>query len=191
MNRFDCKDPTYLSEDQEIVITGLTLSREVVDGLPMNVVGQSKEIELFLKEKGLWDVKCVDSPMPERNTMLGGVEVGENVQSWCRSVIGGLQHFVKCVRCDAAHAVSCLFCCRAGRRWRYQPSWDNGDSPDQGAVKCRSMSASLTAATLPCDQDGEPSLSISRARTPSRKSGCMEQRDDITNSIRNTSARLR
>ena len=59
--------------------------------------------------------------MPDRNTMLGGVEVGADLQSWCKSVIGGLQCFVRGTRYDMAHAVS-----RLGQQLV---------SPDSGTVK--------------------------------------------------------
>jgi hypothetical protein len=108
MSKFDCKDPTFLGKDQDIIFTGMTISRECANGRLVNVLSQSNEIKSFLKLKGIWDVRSVDSPMPDRNTMLGGDTVNDNVKSWCKSVIGGLQHFVRCTRWDISHAVSRL-----------------------------------------------------------------------------------
>ena len=121
MSKFDCKDPTFLNSDQDIIFTGMTISREIKNGRPVNTMSQSNEIESFLKLKGIWDVRKVDSPMPDRSPMLGGDAVSDNMKSWCKSVIGGLQHFVRGTMWDIAHAVS-----RLGQQLA---------NPDTGTVK--------------------------------------------------------
>ena len=49
MSRFDCKDPTYLSESTPIVFVGLELKRVIEGGVPVNVMSQSREIEKFFE----------------------------------------------------------------------------------------------------------------------------------------------
>ena len=105
--RFDCKDESYLAEGQPLVFTGMTVSQVRSQGRLATVLDLEKEVRDFLVSKGLWDVKVVESPMPNKNVLCQG-EVLENVNeiAWCKSVIGGLQHFVRSLRYDMAQAVS-------------------------------------------------------------------------------------
>jgi hypothetical protein len=108
-SRFDCKDETYLEVDQPIVFTGMRVSRELSEGRPVTVVDQASEVESFLEAKELWDVRVVSSPMPNRSVLAEGRQLeNDNEVSWCKSVIGGLQHFVRTLRWDIAHSVSRL-----------------------------------------------------------------------------------
>jgi hypothetical protein len=108
-SRFDCKDETYLEDDQSLVFTGLRVSQERSEGRPVTVVDQASEVENFLKVKELWDLRVVSSPMPNRNVLAEGKTLeNDNEIAWCKSVIGGLQHFVRSLRWDIAHAVSRL-----------------------------------------------------------------------------------
>jgi len=44
--------------------------------------------------------------MPNRNVLVDKGEINENLQCWCRSVIGGLHYFARGTRWDVSHAVS-------------------------------------------------------------------------------------
>ena len=44
--------------------------------------------------------------MPDRSKLLIEGEIGENLASWCKSVVGGLHYYARGVRYDISHAVS-------------------------------------------------------------------------------------
>ena len=106
MNRFDCKDPTYLEVGSTLTFTGLDISLKLVEGKTVVRVDQERDMLNFLEYKGLGNERVSKSPMPDRKELLDPTEISENLQSWCKSVIGGLHYFARGTRWDIAQSVS-------------------------------------------------------------------------------------
>ena len=104
--RFNCKDPTYLDTDTDITFTGIDISMSLDEGQPVYRMDQTRDLVNFLDEKGIRSVKHRSSPMPDKSVLLNDEPIGENLQSWCRSVIGGLHFYARGTRWDIAQAVS-------------------------------------------------------------------------------------
>jgi hypothetical protein len=106
MARFDCKDPTYLTDGETITFTGLDLSMNIVEGYPRYQLSQERELREFLVDKGLEGERRRSSPMPDKTILYNDDEISEGWAAWCRSVIGGLLFFSRGVRWDISQAVS-------------------------------------------------------------------------------------
>ena len=118
--RFDCKDPEFLELGGTMTFTGLDISRECVGGRDWYYLSQLNDMQEFLHSSGLVDEKqrdaSRDAPMSNRQTALSDTgELTESERSWCRSVIGELNHFSRTVKWDIAHAVSRV------SQWMRQP----------------------------------------------------------------------
>ena len=104
--KFDCKEPQYVTEDNSITFTGWDISMRAVAGDQVFSLSQQRELEMFLEEYELSEVQERQSPMPDKRKLVDSTVITENEQKWCRAVIGGLNHFVRPTRYDIAHAVS-------------------------------------------------------------------------------------
>jgi len=69
-------------------------------------VNQRKDVESFLGDKGLDGVPLRNNPMPNRKLIRDDSEISANLESWCKSVIGGLHCFARGTRWDISQAVS-------------------------------------------------------------------------------------
>ena len=105
-DRFDCKDPTYLEVGGRLTFTGLDVCLVEADGRLVVRVEQERDILNFLEDKGLDSEVISPSPMSDRKKLLDSAEISENLQSWCRSVIGGLHYFARGTRWDITQSVS-------------------------------------------------------------------------------------
>ena len=104
--RFDCKDPTFLEPNGSLTFTGLDIEMKAVEGRMSYVVNQGRDMLEFLRDKGLDGVKLADSPMPDKRSIMQGECISENMQSWCRSVVGGMHFFARGTRWDSSQTVS-------------------------------------------------------------------------------------
>ena len=104
--RFDCKDPTYLELGETLTFTGMDISMIEREGKVLYRIDQARDIIEFLEQKGMSEEKVQTSPMPNRKLLCNKEEINSNLQTWCRSVIGGLHYFARGVRYDIAHAIS-------------------------------------------------------------------------------------
>ena len=76
------------------------------EGKVLYRIDQARDIIEFLEQKGMSEEKVQTSPMPNRKLLCNKEEINSNLQTWCRSVIGGLHYFARGVRYDIAHAIS-------------------------------------------------------------------------------------
>ena len=94
--RFQCKDPEYVTPNNNITFTGMDIGMEVDNnGAEWYTVSQERELREFLIGKGLDQEKIRTSPMNDRSVITRAGELGPNMITWCKSVIGGLYHTPK------------------------------------------------------------------------------------------------
>ena len=105
-DRFDCKDPEYLTDGSTLTYTGWDVSMSVVGDEQVYQISQEREMRRFLEETGLDSVSVRVAPMPDRDEMVDSTPVDVEEERWCRRVIGELNHFVRSTRWDIAHPVS-------------------------------------------------------------------------------------
>ena len=110
MGDFECKDPTYLNVDQPIIFTGFRIRQHQVEKAEgsetVYTMDQETDLLEFLAQKGLDAERLRDNPMADRKTLLTTGAVSENMQSWCKSVVGGLHYYARGTRWDISFAVS-------------------------------------------------------------------------------------
>ena len=75
-----------------MTFTGMIISTE--GELLMYSMGQGRDLGDFLHAKGLGEEKCRENPMADKTVLADTTELSENLQSWCRSVIGGLHYII-------------------------------------------------------------------------------------------------
>lgn len=105
-NKFECKDPTYLQQDSPIVFTGMRITQSEIEGKQVYSLDQETDVLDFLASKGLDQERLRDNPMADRKTLLDSTPVNSNLESWCKSVIGGLHYYARGTRWDISQAVS-------------------------------------------------------------------------------------
>ena len=105
-DKFDCKDPTYLELGESLTFTGTEISMHSEGQTRYYSMRQYSDMMEFLVSKGLESEKVRQNPMADRKVLVDEGEIGENMKSWCRSVIGGLQYYARGTRWDIAYAVS-------------------------------------------------------------------------------------
>ena len=104
--RFECKDPTWLSVEGPMTFTGMDISMYTEGAQLMYSMGQGRDMGDFLHAKGLGEEKLRENPMADKTVLTDPEEISENLQSWCRSVIGGLHYYARGTRYDISYAVS-------------------------------------------------------------------------------------
>ena len=104
--RFECKDPTWLSVEDPMTFTGMDISLYTEGEQLMYSMGQGRDLGDFLHAKGLSEEKLRENPMADKRVLTDTAEISENQQSWCRSVIGGLHYYARGTRYDISYAVS-------------------------------------------------------------------------------------
>ena len=105
-DKFECKDPTYLQPDNPIVFTGMRIVQSEVEGQQVYSMDQETDVLEFLATKGLDQEKLRDNPMSDKKTLLDTTPINDNLQSWCRSVLGGLHYYARGTRWDISQSVS-------------------------------------------------------------------------------------
>ena len=98
--RFECKDPTWLSVGSPMTFTGMDISLYTEDEQLVYSMGQGRDLSDFLHAKGLSEEKLRENPMADKRVLTDSEEISENLQSWCRSVIGGLHYYARGTRYD-------------------------------------------------------------------------------------------
>ena len=111
MTDFQCKDPTYLDTDQPITFTGIRIGQVETGGQTVYTMDQESDMLEFLAQKGLDGERLRDNPMADRKTLLNKEPINENMQSWCRSVVGGLHYYARGTRWDISFPVSRIGVC--------------------------------------------------------------------------------
>ena len=104
--RFECKDPSWLSEGSPMTFTGMDIRQFTEGGKVMYSMDQGRDMREFLEAKGLGAEKLRQNPMADKAMLTDTAEISENLQSWCRSVLGGLHYYARGTRYDIAYAVS-------------------------------------------------------------------------------------
>ena len=92
--RFECKDPDWLSVDSTLTFTGMDISEVAEAGGTVYRMDQTRDLRDFLTVKGLGGERPRENPIGDKSVLADGEVVCENLQSWCRSVIGGLHYFL-------------------------------------------------------------------------------------------------
>jgi hypothetical protein len=105
-DKFECKDPTYLQPDNPIVFTGMRIVQSEVEGQQVYSMDLETDVLEFLATKGLDQEKLRDNPMSDKKTLLDTTPINDNLQSWCRSVLGGLHYYARGTRWDISQSVS-------------------------------------------------------------------------------------
>ena len=90
--RFQCKDPTWLTVESPMTFNGMDVSLYTEGEQLMHSMGQGRDLGEFLHAKGLSEEKLRENPMADKRVLTDTAEISENQQSWCRSVIGGLHY---------------------------------------------------------------------------------------------------
>ena len=104
--RFECKDPTWLSVGSPMTFNGMDISLYTEGKQLMYSMGQGRDMSDFLHAKGLGEEKLRENPMADKRVLTDSEEISGNLQSWCRSVIGGLHCYARGTRYDISYAVS-------------------------------------------------------------------------------------
>ena len=104
--RFECKDPTWLSVRSPTTLTGMDISLYTEDEQLMYSMGHGRDLRDLLHAKGLGEEKLIENPMADKRVLTDSEEISENLQSWCRSVIGGLHYYARGTRYDISYAIS-------------------------------------------------------------------------------------
>ena len=104
--RFECKDPDWLSVDSTLTFTGMDISEVAEAGGTVYRMDQTRDLRDFLTVKGLGGERPRENPIGDKSVLADGEVVCENLQSWCRSVIGGLHYFARGTRYDISYPVS-------------------------------------------------------------------------------------
>ena len=107
--RFQLKDPTYLTVDNPIRYVGFDISMRRKSGIQYVSIDQDDDMKRFLGGIELPSVYKVNNPMVDRyyalkdDTPLEGEEI-----TWYRSMIGALNYYSCATRYDISYAVSRL-----------------------------------------------------------------------------------
>ena len=104
--RFECKDPSWLSEGSPMTFTGMDIKQFTEGGKVRYSMDQGRDMREFLEAKGLGAEKLRQNPMADKTVLTDTTEISENLQSWCRSVLGGLHYYARGTRYDISYAVS-------------------------------------------------------------------------------------
>ena len=105
-NRFQCKDPEFLTPGSYLTFTGMDIGLEYNKSELIYSISQERELLEFLRNKGLDSEPHVASPMPNRNLLLREGQIDHSTASWVKSCLGGLHYFSRMTRWDISHAVS-------------------------------------------------------------------------------------
>ena len=84
--RFECKDPTWLSVGSPMSSTGMDISWYTEGEQLMYSMGQGRDLGDFLHAKGLGEEKLRENPMADKRVLTDTAEISEDQQSWCRRV---------------------------------------------------------------------------------------------------------
>ena len=104
--RFECKDPDWLSVDSTLTFTGMDTSEVAEAAGTMCRIDQTRDLREFLTVKGLGSERPRANPIGDKSVLADSEEISENLQSWCRSVIGGLHYFARGTRYAISYPVS-------------------------------------------------------------------------------------
>ena len=89
-----------------MTFTGMDISLYTEGEQLMYSMGQGRDMSDFLHAKGLGEEKLRENPMADKRVLTDSEEISGNLQSWCRSVIGGLHYYARGTRYDISYAVS-------------------------------------------------------------------------------------
>ena len=120
--RFEIKDPDYLTTDSPLKFVGFEVEMSRADGVDYREMHQKTEVGLLLDGMSVSPSKNARSPMPNKHTMYRNNTPLEATQAGVyRSVVGSLNYFAACTRYDIAYATS-----RLSRHCAYptQGNWD-------------------------------------------------------------------
>ena len=104
--RFECKDPSWLSVGSPLTFTGMDISEVAGAEGTVYRMDQARDLRDFLTVKGLESEALKENPIGNKSLLADSEEICENLQAWCRSVIGGLHYFARGTRYDISYAVS-------------------------------------------------------------------------------------
>ena len=113
--RFDCKDPAYLSDSSPIKYVGFDICMKYVKCEPYIYITQQHDLLNYLEDIGVGDVKMLSNPMPNKYAILNDpTPLGEEESHKYRSIVGALNFYSGATRYDISYPVSRLsqFCKR-------------------------------------------------------------------------------
>ena len=114
-DRFDCKDPTYLSDSSPIKYVGFDICMRQVKSEPYIYITQQHDLLNYLHGVGVGDVKRLANPMPNKYAILHDPDpLNEEESHRYRSIVGALNFYSGATRYDISYPVSRLsqFCKR-------------------------------------------------------------------------------
>ena len=108
-NRFQLKDPTYLTVDTPIRYVGFDIVMQEKSGKRYVSIDQDDDIRRFLGGIDIPSIYKVNNPMVDRHYALKDTTVlqGDDI-TWYRSMIGALNYYSCATRYDISYAVSRL-----------------------------------------------------------------------------------
>jgi len=107
--KFDIKDPTYLTPECDLAFVGFSIGCERRTEGMYYYMSQESSVETFLEDAGLGQYTGVESPMPNKDVLTSdGTEVSESDASYFRSCMGTLNYYAHTLRYDMAYAVNRL-----------------------------------------------------------------------------------
>ena len=134
MERFDCKDPSFLEVGTQIDFCGLNMRSWMHGGVNWYSLDQESELLNFLEDCDLEDCVERECPMPTKSLLVSDEsELSESERKWCRRVMGKMHHFARGTRWDISQVAS-----RISQR---------NQNPDGGTVKAIRHAAGYLKAT--------------------------------------------
>ena len=107
--RFDCKDESYLSEDNDLDFIGFTISQEGDGDTKSFYTDQESAMQLLLDSFDRGALQLKDVPMPSKHLLHSDATLlSDNEASIYRHFIGTLNYFSRATRFDIFLAVSRL-----------------------------------------------------------------------------------
>ena len=76
-----------------MTFTGMDIKQFTEGGKVMYSMDQGRDMREFLEAKGLGAEKLRQTHMADKAVLTGTTDISENLQSWCRSVLGGLHYY--------------------------------------------------------------------------------------------------
>ena len=107
--RFDVKDPSYLTVDTPLTYVGIDVSMFESQGVKYIQADQDVDVTNYLDEIGVKASKAVDNPMPNKYSIYNNpTRLNDEDSTWYRSVVGALNYYACTTRYDISYPVSRL-----------------------------------------------------------------------------------
>ena len=109
MKRFDCKDPSYLSEEVPLTYVGFQVRQEVRSGTQYISIDQDEDISRYLTEIEVGACAKVYNPMPDRWEIAKHPNpLTDEDASRYRATVGSLNYYACGTRYDISYPLSRL-----------------------------------------------------------------------------------